>query len=424
MNICILNSSDGRYGGFSAMIRLQDTLRDHGHDVVMLVGRKQSDIESVIEGGRFRYLLNKLYLYSARFLRKYIQKHYHNEYYFEYSFGDFYSAEILLSKLPFKPDFFVAGWIDGFITPRVLHDLNKSSGAAIIWYLLDMAPFTGGCHFSWGCRNYTTKCGNCPAIASSKERDISNRRMESKAAFLKNTDLIVVPATEWLFRQASESSVFKNKEIVKILLSVNEEIFYPKPMIEARKILSLSNETKVIFIGATSLEFERKGASYLFDALSLLKEEVLSSGKKVMILTAGGGDAKKIRAKIPSVYEHTHLGYLNDDTSLASAYQVANLFVCPSIEDSGPMMINESIMCGTPVVSFDLGVALDLVFSGKTGYRAKLKSVPDLANGIRSILSLTEAEELKMASNCRKLGLRLSSRNAQLSSFNKLFLDQ
>ena len=56
-----------------------------------------------------------------------------------------------------------------------------------------------------------------------------------------------------------------------------------------------------------------------------------------------------------------------------------------SIEDSGPMMINESIMCGTPVVCFDMGVARDLVHTGRTGYRAALRDSSDLAFGIREV---------------------------------------
>jgi glycosyltransferase involved in cell wall biosynthesis len=45
-------------------------------------------------------------------------------------------------------------------------------------------------------------------------------------------------------------------------------------------------------------------------------------------------------------------------------------------------MINESIMCGTPVVSFRMGVAEDLIINGETGYIVKLKNIRDLANGI------------------------------------------
>jgi len=97
------------------------------------------------------------------------------------------------------------------------------------------------------------------------------------------------------------------------------------------------------------------------------------------------------------------------------------VFLCPSIEDSGPLMINESIMCGTPVVSFDMGVAPDLVHTGKTGYRATLKDSEDLARGIYKLLNLSDTEYAQMSGNCRELGLKLYSPSVQLQGFERVF---
>jgi glycosyltransferase involved in cell wall biosynthesis len=104
---------------------------------------------------------------------------------------------------------------------------------------------------------------------------------------------------------------------------------------------------------------------------------------------------------------------VNNTYGIASAYQAADVYVCPSIEDSGPMMINQSIMCGTPVVSFEMGVALDLVVTGKTGYRAKLKDTGDMAKGILDILTLDEDNYKIMSVNCRELALKLCSPDVQ-----------
>ena len=45
----------------------------------------------------------------------------------------------------------------------------------------------------------------------------------------------------------------------------------------------------------------------------------------------------------------------------------------PSIEDSGPIMSCEVLMTGTPLVTFDVGIAVDLV-SCDTGYMATNKN--------------------------------------------------
>ena len=124
---------------------------------------------------------------------------------------------------------------------------------------------------------------------------------------------------------------------------------------------------------------------------------------RVLLLIAGSGFDKK--DLLP--FEYYDLGQVDNHLGIASAYQAADIFACPSIEDSGPSMINQSLMCGTPVVSFEMGVALDLILNGKTGYRAKLKDSQDLANGMCSILNMPDAEYEEMANNCRKLALKL-----------------
>ena len=138
-------------------------------------------------------------------------------------------------------------------------------------------------------------------------------------------------------------------------------------------------------------------------------------------MVIAGRDAND--AMLDVAFPYKSIGFLNDDRLLALAYQSADVFVCPSVEDAGPMMINEAIMCGTPVVAFDMGVAPDLVHTGRTGYRAKLKDSEDLAKGIAGILDLNEDEYDEMSRNCRQLGLELCSPKVQVEGFERLFKD-
>jgi len=136
----------------------------------------------------------------------------------------------------------------------------------------------------------------------------------------------------------------------------------------------------------------------------------------IAIITIGRKNDENL--KLP--FKEYHFGILKEGNELALAYQAADVFVCPSIEDSGPLMVNESIMCGTPVVSFDIGVALDLVFTGKTGYRAKMKDSLDLSQGIKFILELSENKAQEMRSNCRSLALKKYSTKIQRDEFIEL----
>ena len=157
---------------------------------------------------------------------------------------------------------------------------------------------------------------------------------------------------------------------------------------------------------------------YFVEAVRILEQTKEVDKDSIIIMTAGDIAAKtSLRG---TVFRHIHLGFL-DESGLVKAYQAADVFVCPSIEDSGPMMIVESVMCGTPVVAFEMGLSVDLVHTKVTGYRATLKDSNDLARGIMQVLNLNLADAQKMSSNCRDIGMKLASDEAQVNAFVSLF---
>lgn len=319
----------------------------------------------------------------------------------------------------FKPDIIIAHSLTYFITVTQLSELQKITGAPIIWYLMDMAPLTGGCHYAWDCLGYTRACGQCPALYSNNEKDLSCQVIKTKTDAIQHMDLTIVAASGWLYRQAHQASVFRNKCLEQILLAVDPTVFKPDSKDLFREKLGLPLDKKIMFFGCQKTHDRRKGMSFLIESLKLA---ATSSGTlKDTVHLALAGESKELEHLLTSLFPLTSLGYLKGDEMLAAAYAASDLFVCPSIEDSGPMMINESILCGTPVVSFDMGVAPDLVHTGMTGYRAELKNSVDLARGIQVILDLPTEETEKMSKYCRQLGIQLCDPKVQAESFRQLF---
>ena len=273
--------------------------------------------------------------------------------------------------------------------------------------MYDMAPLTGGCHYAWDCKGYQNNCGNCPGLFSSDPYDITFKNFLYRRNYIDRTDIQIVTGSEWQYRQTKESTLFKNRTIYKILTAVNKDIFKPLVKEDIRKRNVIQYDKKVIFFGAVELDNKRKGMKYLLEAFKILKDLLImdSEFKNKIFLLIAGNEFDKIKDYLP--FEYHSMGMLDNTYGIASAYQAADIFVCPSIEDSGPTMINQSIMCGTPVVCFEMGVALDLVFNGKTGYSAKLKDSKDLAQGMYNILSLPASEYEIMQNNCRQLALDL-----------------
>jgi glycosyltransferase involved in cell wall biosynthesis len=332
-----------------------------------------------------------------------------------------YKTKTLLRKAKIKPDVIIVLFAKNFINIKNIYELNKITSAPIFWIMFDMAPFTGGCHYAWECKGYLNSCGNCPGLFSTNSYDVSYNNLLYKKKYIDKTNIHLIAASEWQYRQAKVSSLFKNKIIHKILLSIDSSVFKPTDKEEIKSKLGIPANKKVVFFGSVVLTQKRKGMCYLLESLRILKEKTKGSDSglddNILLLIAGMG-IDRIVESLP--FNFHYLGKLTDTYEIASAYQAADVFICPSIEDSGPMMINQSLMCGTPVVSFEMGVAPDLIISGQTGYIAKLKDSADMAQGLYNVLSLDMNDCKRISDNCRELALKLCSPEVRMNEIEKI----
>ena len=417
MNTLILNTYDDGGAG-KAIHRLHQNIKACGYNSRLLVKRRTQFDQDVIQYPSSTSVLRsgwKRFKIPAGFRKTDPNYCFYNV----SEKGNYISTELLLKQVPFEPDFIIVNWVSQFINARNIYELNMITGAPVLWYLMDMDPLTGGCNYAWDCEGYKKACGKCPALYSTDTKDISYRNFSEKLHYIRQTNLTVVSGTHWLTKQAEQSALFAEKRIAQIMIGIDSDIFKPQDKLMGRTVFDLPMDKRIVFMGATAFNQERKGATYLIEALRILSASLQSDVKeKLFLVIAGQGDGGILK-DIP--FPHKFVGYLNDDRILALAYQSADIFVCSSIEDSGPMMINEAIMCGTPVVAFEMGVAPDLVQTGKTGYRARLKDSEDLAKGIAHILSLSEDEYNTMSRSCRELGLSLCHPQVQMDKFEKLF---
>jgi glycosyltransferase involved in cell wall biosynthesis len=342
------------------------------------------------------------------------------DYYLEYIMTEtFYSTNKIIRRTGFKPDIVVVLFMTEFISFKNLHEIFKLTGAPIYLYLMDMAPFTGGCHYSSDCTGYIRECGNCRALYSNLHNDQTRHNYLYKKKYIEKTNIYPIAASEWQFVQLNKSSLFKDKRKFKAILPVNENQYFPSDKTNSRQELGLPIGKKIIFFGAVSIDEKRKGINELTNALNILFQNV--EDPSMIHLVIAGNNGVNFVDKLS--FSYTLLGYL-DHNSLPKVFQAADVFVSPSIEDSGPMMVNQSIMCGTPVVAFEIGVALDLVCNNETGYIAKLKDCKDLAHGIKYILELEDLEYKKMSLKCRETGLSLCRLKKKAENLMKIFNNQ
>lgn len=407
MNILHISEADGGGAGIAAY-RVHRNLKSHGFNSKLLVLKKSTGDDDVVQvTNNFIRKPKKISKITNRILKLLrLRKPIVSDK--KYCFNGFerktYLDEVI-AALPFQPDAIILYWVTYYLNSIDIYNLYKKTKAPIFWYLMDMAPMAGGCHYAWDCNGYKNNCGQCPAIYSSNKNDITYHNLDKKKKFFPNLNLNIIAASETLYRQVMSSTVFKNLPLSKVLLSVDDKVFKPRNKDSSRGILNLPLNSKILFIGSDSLDNERKGMKFLIEALHILKTiKDLPNMDNILLLIAGKVSIE-ILEKLP--FSYTFVGMLKTDEELANCYCAADFFICPSVEDSGPMMINEAIMCGTPIVSFEIGVALDLVTTGQTGYLAKKRDVLDFAHGIEYLLKLKEEKYLQMSNNCRELGLSL-----------------
>jgi glycosyltransferase involved in cell wall biosynthesis len=136
-----------------------------------------------------------------------------------------------------------------------------------------------------------------------------------------------------------------------------------------------------------SLSDSRKGFKELFRAINMLEIE------NVVFVVAGSSQPQEPpQLKYPTYF----IPPLRDEVSLPLLYNVADVMVVPSLQENLANSIIESLSCGVPVVSFNIGGNSDMVEHKKNGYLAKAIVPEDMTLGIEWILKNDNYKELSM----------------------------
>jgi len=314
------------------------------------------------------------------------------------------TRNLVMRNVPFKPDAIVAYWTKYAFNQGLLRQLSEAYNVPVFAFITDMAHYTGGCHYSYGCKGYTNQCGKCPALKSNKENDLSRRTWKYKKREIEKSRITLIAPSSECHDQAKESSLYSNKRIATIRVGYDTTTFSPNNATEVRQVLSIDKDAKVIFFPSTFLNDTRKGLHLLLDALDIIASQIQGSEMREKILLLFAGNSLPSSIKLP--FKSKYLGYLDSVCDFAKPFQASDVLACPSIADIGPAMVILSMLSGRPVVSFDVGISRELVHTGKTGYLAQNFNSHDLAKGLMQILSLENTEYQAMSERCRTLTLK------------------
>lgn len=298
------------------------------------------------------------------------------------------SAEQILSKYSgFTPDLIVLMWTRTFLTPNTIGRLYDLTGARFAFILVDEAHLTGGCHYTVGCTNYLTGCNNCPALRWAKKLPkVTMTEMLKAYTKIPKYACGVVSSCN----MARKSPLFINS---KVFSDVSCPQVPELSKCEARKVLNINDDE---FAALAITGDIRKGLDYGIEAMNMLAKEY---DNLVLVVLGKLGDVDKVRESISNNIRLITPGFLPLNEMLLTM-KATDCYLNTTIADTGPMMVNYSIALGTPIVSFNVGVAQQLVVHQKTGYIAEYKNSCSFAEGIRYIHQLPKSEKEAMQKNC------------------------
>ena len=155
------------------------------------------------------------------------------------------------------------------------------------------------------------------------------------------------------------------------------------PVQELRREFGLPDDGRPVILSVSRLA-EAKQPLELLDAFVRVRRTAPCA-----LLVVGSGEleeamrAKVARERIPDV---RFAGFVNQ-SSIARAYSVADIFVLFSRYEPWGVVVNEAMHLGLPVVaSSRVGSAVDLVLDGVTGYRVRFDDVGTLAKRVAALV--------------------------------------
>ncbi len=167
---------------------------------------------------------------------------------------------------------------------------------------------------------------------------------------------------------------------------VNLNLFKPQDKNRARLELGLDHQKILLYVGRLD---PLKGLEQLLVAMS----KIITRDKMRLIIIGGDEysqdrikDLEKIAAELHIENSISFLGSVNQD-KLPIFYSAADVSVIPSYYESFSLVALESLACGTPVVTTDVGDLRNIIREPEAGYVVKDNSPDVLASKIMRLLS-------------------------------------
>ena len=385
----IFHLSENEISGGSAFYanRLFKFFKKKNYDSKLFVLKKISKDTDTIEIASQinNHLRKKIYFLMLSEKNKYS---FYN--YGKYSINKISQISLLMD---YKPDAIIIYNNSNFISPNLIHYMSNN-GVKIFFYLMDFELITGGCHYTLDCENFKINCNNCPATKF-LIKDLPSKIFNEKKKNYKNSNIIFLAPNHEIYKKVFKSKIFNKKKHKNFELNLGIDVNLYKP-----KKINKFKRLKICFRSSLN---PRKGNLLLKQAINRLINDNKHIYKKIHFNVLGDSSIisflteKKIKFKF---YEN-----VSNEKSLVKFYNDSDIFLNQSIQDAGPIMINEAMSCGLPVISFRTGIAKDILCKNN-GFLINKFNYESLAKNILKATKLKKKELCQMKKNARQIAIK------------------
>lgn len=360
-------------GAGNAAFRHSEALERAGYDskLMALKGTPKEIILGINSKDKFKEFITKVLSHLIGYPK----------YVWHYMFGNY---KIWKLKEVQDADIVYIHWINDFLGYKdIAYLLNNKK--KVVWFMHDMWPITGGCHYSLSCNNYKFKCGNCPQLRLLKNLALYQQKKKIKE-WKGQGNFIIASPSAWLANCAKKSSIFCSNQVIVCPNVVDTDVFKPMNKQKCREKLGLQPRKRYMMLSAVDANNIYKGFEYLCKAMKLVTTE------NVEFVIVGNVNLDAYPSGIKN--KIIPMGFVRDQSKIIDIYNSVDAYVTSSIAENFPNVVIEAMSCGIPVVGFATGGIPEQISHKENGYLAKYKDSEDLARGIDWVLNSKNYEEL------------------------------
>ena len=269
------------------------------------------------------------------------------------------------------------------------HDLNTAIAPLtlqlcarkkpVVFTAHDCSCFTGGCIYPAECDGFLKSCGNCPQLLSMGAGfDLTSANLGINRWLARQKGIHYVFPSKWLHQTAVRSLEFANN--VKVIPNGFASTSYAfRSKSDARLELGIRDEQRVVLVAAHYLADPRKGVARALAA-------ILAVADLAPLVIFVGIPPADLEVRLPGV-RYWLTGFVRDRKRLGLLFAAADVFLFPSLEDNLPIMVQESLAAGTPVVGFAAGGVPEMVDHERNGWLCAPGDQLSLNQNLRTALT-------------------------------------